>query len=246
MAGDSYRRGLARHRNREAILAEARESRSQRYTRLALVATWAMACLAAGIAVLGLLYPLYLRHLDNARDYNEDMRFLEALYPNIADADVVADSEKGYPIKGGTDTDWHAVELKADERLQMWQTQRTGVAEMVSQIWRMSNSAHAVRPVQCLINSEINGWSAIKLVAQLHGQKAPESRIADAEQTAQGAINSRAPCIARIKATVTWLRRSDGTVNARPVPLDICSIADFVDQCADTVRRYTDMPGSLD
>jgi len=246
MGEQGQQAGLTRYRRRQRATARDRDTQAARYARLALYSTWATAGLSAGIAVLALLYPLYLRHLDNNQDYREDMLFLESTFPNMINADQVADSETVFPVTGGPETDWQAVQLRVEERLDMWQTQRTGMSEIVSQIWRMPNSAHAIRPVQCLINSEINSWSALRLVAKLHLEKAPESRIREISAAALGSINSRAACIARLKATISWLKQPDEVLKARPVPLDICAVEGFTDECTATQQRYTNPPAVLD
>jgi len=219
-------------------MAEETKPDLVRSARRLMIATWLATAVSAAIAIAAVTYPLYLRHLDNAKDFQDDMTFLEGVYPNVTEADKAADSEKNFPIAGDENTDWAAVETAVNERLENWQTQRVGVGELSSQIWRMPNSARALRPIQCLINAEINAWSSLRLVARLHQQKAPPTAINGIAATAMRSVNDRAPCIARVKATINWLTMPDGALTPRPIPIDICSIKDFADFCQATIERY--------
>jgi hypothetical protein len=96
-----------------------------------------------------------------------------------------------------------------------------------------------LRPVQCLINAEINAWSSMRLVARLHQEKASPAALRGVEESTLRSINDRAPCIAHLKATISWLSMPDGILKPRPIPLDICSIGEFVAQCQATIERYT-------
>jgi hypothetical protein len=78
----------------------------------------------------------------------------------------------------------------------------------------------------------------MRLVARLHQQKAPEAALRGIEATAVRAINDRAPCIAHLKATISWLTMSGGIMKPRPMPTDICAISDYGDQCQATIERY--------